>query len=103
MAAPSQIALVRHGETEWSRSGRHTGRTDVPLTETGRAQARAAATLVRDLPIARVRTSPLSRARETCSLLDCGALQRAFGYRMPDWKVDVTAFVARLAEAHATA
>jgi len=73
MAAPSQIALVRHGETEWSRSGRHTGRTDVPLTETGRAQARAAATLVRDLPIARVRTSPLSRARETCSLLDCGA------------------------------
>ena len=72
MRPESGIALVRHGETDWSRSGRHTGRTDVPLTETGRAEARAAVPLVRSLAPDRVRTSPLSRARETCALLDTG-------------------------------
>lgn len=72
MRPDSGIALVRHGETEWSRAGRHTGRTDVPLTDAGRAQARAAAPLVAALAPDRVRTSPLGRARETCDLLGTG-------------------------------
>lgn len=69
MAADSGIALVRHGETAWSRAGRHTGRTDIPLTDAGRDQARAAAGPVAGLAPARVRVSPLGRARETCDLL----------------------------------
>jgi probable phosphoglycerate mutase len=66
-AAP-EILLVRHGETEWSRSGRHTGRTDVSLTEAGRGQARRLAGRLAARSYARVITSPLSRARETCRL-----------------------------------
>lgn len=63
-----QIVLVRHGATEWSESGRHTGRTDVPLTALGQAQARALAPLIPDLPYAEVRSSPSSRARDTARL-----------------------------------
>ncbi|MSO46538.1 MAG: histidine phosphatase family protein [Thermoleophilia bacterium] len=70
MASASQIALVRHGQTEWSLNGRHTGRTDVSLTDQGREEARTAAALVQALEIDHVRTSPLARARETCELLN---------------------------------
>jgi broad specificity phosphatase PhoE len=65
----SRLVLVRHGETAWSATGRHTGRTDVPLTERGRKQARAARPLLDGTPIIAVATSPLARARTTCSLL----------------------------------
>jgi broad specificity phosphatase PhoE len=60
--------LARHGETEWSRSGRHTGTTDVPLTPNGTQQARALGTLIGDHPFSRVLSSPLLRALETARL-----------------------------------
>ncbi|MGV9270671.1 histidine phosphatase family protein [Kitasatospora sp. NPDC003701] len=74
---PARIVLVRHGETEWSATGRHTGRTDIPLTEEGRAMARAlGARLAKapwnGLPDALVYTSPLDRAKETCALAGFG-------------------------------
>lgn len=68
---PPQVLVVRHGETAWSRVGRHTGRTDVPLDEAGRAAARGlvgVADLVGVPAPGLVATSPLSRARETCAL-----------------------------------
>lgn len=63
-----QIWLVRHGETEWSASGQHTGRTDIPLTPTGERQAAALGRLLARRPFALVLSSPLGRARETCRL-----------------------------------
>jgi broad specificity phosphatase PhoE len=63
-----EVVLARHGETEWSRDGRHTGSTDVPLTERGEAQARAVGTELRGRPFALVLSSPLRRALETARL-----------------------------------
>jgi broad specificity phosphatase PhoE len=60
--------LIRHGQTEWSRDGRHTGRTDIPLTEFGEREAEALAPLVRDLRPALVLCSPRVRARRTAEL-----------------------------------
>ena len=65
---PQEVWLIRHGQTEWSASGRHTGRSDVPLTATGREQARDLRARLADQPFALVATSPLVRARETCRL-----------------------------------
>jgi broad specificity phosphatase PhoE len=62
------VTLVRHAETAWSLSGRHTGRTDVPLSDGGRDKARALAAKVRGRSFDRVLTSPLSRAVETAKL-----------------------------------
>ena len=63
-----QIWLVRHGETEWAKSGRHTGRSDIPLTDVGRQQAGALAAGLAGHPFALVLTSPRSRAAETARL-----------------------------------
>ena len=60
-----EVVLVRHGETEWSRAGKHTGRTDVPLTERGEQQARAVGDALKGRRFAIVLTSPLSRALQT--------------------------------------
>ncbi|MEU2602564.1 histidine phosphatase family protein [Streptomyces hirsutus] len=62
------LLLARHGETEWSRVGRHTGRTDLPLTQAGEAQARALTPLLEGRSFALVLTSPLARARRTAEL-----------------------------------
>jgi broad specificity phosphatase PhoE len=67
-----QVWLVRHGETEWARLGRHTGRTDIPLTDVGREQARALGGRLADRPFSLVLTSPLSRAAETAELAGFG-------------------------------
>jgi probable phosphoglycerate mutase len=64
----SELWLVRHGETEWSLSGAHTGRTDIALTAAGKEQARALGRRLAGREFALVLTSPLSRARETCAL-----------------------------------
>jgi probable phosphoglycerate mutase len=80
---PARIVLVRHGQTEWSKSGRHTGRTDIPLLPEGREGARLLGKRLQrspwnGFPGARVRTSPLIRARETCDLA-------GFGERAEEW------------------
>lgn len=68
----AELVLVRHGETEWSRTGRHTGRTDVPLTPAGEDRARALAARL-DRPFALALTSPLERARRTAALAGVAA------------------------------
>lgn len=62
------LLLVRHGETEWSRSGQHTSYTDLPLTEKGREQARAVVPLLETDRLAAVFVSPMRRARDTAEL-----------------------------------
>ena len=68
-----RLYLIRHGETEWSRSGQHTGRTDLPLTAHGEDEARQLAARLRHIQFARVFTSPRRRARRTCELVGLGA------------------------------
>jgi broad specificity phosphatase PhoE len=67
-----EVVLVRHGETEWSRDGKHTGHTDVPLTDRGGEQARVVGEELRGRDFALILTSPLSRALETCRLAGFG-------------------------------
>lgn len=72
-----ELVLVRHGETPWSLGGRHTGRTDVALTENGRAAARRLGPLLAARRFVLVLTSPLSRASETCQLAGYGMSAQA--------------------------
>jgi broad specificity phosphatase PhoE len=67
-----EIYLVRHGETEWSLSGQHTGKTDIPLTAAGERGAQAAGRALAGLEFTLVLSSPLSRAVETCRLAGFG-------------------------------
>ena len=65
---PADVVLVRHGETTWSRSGQHTGATDIPLTPQGEEAARRLAPVLTPVPFATVLCSPLQRARRTAEL-----------------------------------
>ena len=70
---PAQLYLIRHGETAWSLSGRHTSRTDVPLTAKGERDARTLAVRLRPAGLTDVLTSPRLRARQTCELAGFGS------------------------------
>ena len=70
--APLRLFLIRHGETEWSLSGQHTGRTDLALTARGEDQARALEPMLRAIPFGHVLTSPARRAQRTCALAGLG-------------------------------
>jgi broad specificity phosphatase PhoE len=66
----NHVFLIRHGETEWSKSGQHTGGTDLPLTEAGMEQGRLLTERLKGIEFATVLTSPLQRAVETCRQAD---------------------------------
>ena len=102
----SQLIVIRHGETEWSRSGRHTGRTDIPLTERGEREAGDASRTLAGWQLDRAYTSPLVRARRTAQLVepacelvvDADLMEWDYGVyegettlqtreRIPDWSV----------------
>ncbi len=69
-----RLYLARHGETAWSLSGQHTGRTDLPLTENGERQAQALGRRLQGLIFPKVLTSPSQRAARTCELAGFGAV-----------------------------
>ncbi|MFF0723793.1 histidine phosphatase family protein [Streptomyces sp. NPDC004134] len=79
------LLLVRHGQTEWSRDGRHTGRTDLPLTDVGEDQARALAPLLAGRRIATVLCSPLQRAVRTAELALPGRQGTVLEPRLQEW------------------
>jgi probable phosphoglycerate mutase len=72
-----EVWLLRHAETEWSRDGKHTGRTEIPLTDAGREVARELRSRIEGRTFSGVLCSPLSRARETAQLagLECSGLR----------------------------
>jgi len=72
MSVGTELWLVRHGETEWSLSGAHTSRTDIPLTEQGRKRAEKLRDYLRGTKFDAVFVSPMKRARETCSIAGFG-------------------------------
>ena len=101
-----RAVLIRHGETEWTVNGRHTGSTDIPLTDNGRDAARQLAPLAAQARFSLVLTSPMRRARETCELaglgnqaeIDANLLEWNYGEyegltaqeiyaRQPEWRV----------------
>lgn len=86
---PARLLLVRHGETDWSATGRHTGRTDIPLTDEGRTMGRRlgerfAAAPWHGLPDAEIVSSPLARATETAELAGFGG-RLALDDRLMEW------------------
>ena len=66
------LYLIRHGQTEWSLSGQHTGQTDLPLTREGETQARKLSAILGGIEFSEILTSPLQRAKQTCQLAGLG-------------------------------
>jgi probable phosphoglycerate mutase len=108
MSAGVELWLIRHGETEWSLSGAHTSRTDIPLTDHGRRRAEELRDFLKGTTFARVFTSPMQRARQTCeiagfaaqSVVEPGLMEWDYGesegkttremrakYNDPEWNV----------------
>jgi probable phosphoglycerate mutase len=81
---PGEVFLIRHGETEWSLSGQHTGSTDIPLTDHGEAAARLLAPVLADRDFSLVLCSPLQRARRTCELAGLGG-QASIDSDLAEW------------------
>jgi probable phosphoglycerate mutase len=94
----SQLWLVRHGETEWSASGRHTSRTDLDLTEAGVEAARSVADKLRGTSFARVLSSPLLRARRTAELAGFGSPEPVEDQREWDYGDDEGLTTAQIRE-----
>jgi len=82
--ATQEVFLIRHGETEWSLSGQHTGLSDIALTENGRRVAREWRPFAAEKTLALVLTSPLQRARETCDLAGLGE-QAEIDQNLTEW------------------
>lgn len=94
MNALPRVYLVRHGETEWAALGRHTGRTDIPLTPRGEWAARRVGARLAGIAFARVWTSPATRAARTCELAGFGDIAE----RDPDlWEWDYGEYEGRVA------
>ena len=106
MSAGTELWLVRHGETEWSLSGKHTSRTDIALTDHGRRRAEELRDYLKGTQFAAVFVSPMQRARETCAIagfgdqavVDDGLMEWDYGVNegkttaeirkeIPDWSV----------------
>ena len=97
-APASQLWLVRHGETEWSASGRHTSHTDLDLTEAGVEAARSVAVKLRGTSFARVLSSPLLRARRTAELAGTGSPELVEDLREWDYGDDEGLTTAQIRE-----
>ncbi len=82
--SPGEVFLIRHGETEWSLSGQHTGSTDIPLTDHGEAAARLLAPVLAERDFSLVLCSPLQRARRTCELAGLGG-QASIDSDLAEW------------------
>ena len=82
LPTPLRLYFIRHGETEWSLDRRHTGCTDLPLTQNGEDEARTLGQHLRDIRFAHVLISPLQRARQTCALVGLD--------RVPESEPDLT-------------
>src|SRR5215469_15722212 len=88
MSAGTELWLVRHGETEWSLSGAHTSRTDIPLTEHGRKRAEELRDYLKGTKFDAVFVSPMQRARETCQIAGFGA-QAVIDDGLKEWDYGV--------------
>ena len=88
MGAATELWLVRHGETEWSLSGKHTSRTDVPLTEHGRQRAVELRDYLKGMKFDAVFVSPMQRARETCAIAGYGDVA-VVDERLREWDYGV--------------
>ena len=92
-----ELYLIRHGETEWSRARRHTGRTDLPLSPAGEAEARALGQHLRGLEVDRVLSSPLTRATTTAALAGFGESGGLFSQQASPGFIELWSLQSRMA------